>query len=345
MSYFDTDRLKQGFFIFLILCLGGLLFWKVSGFFPAFLGALTLYVLMRPAVFYLVYRRRWKKSLTALVLIFISFILLLVPLALIVNMMSGKVTYVVEHSSQIMEGIRGLAEKVRIITRFDLFSDDTIQKLQGAIANFLPRFLGSTFNGLTTLVIMYFVLYFMLTDARRMERTLYEYIPLKEQNVLRLGKEVKDMVFSNAVGIPLLAIVQAVFGMLGYWIFGIADFAFWAVVTGFMSVIPMIGTAAVWIPLSIFLIANGMTWRGIGLAIYGIVVIGNLDNVFRFIWQKKIADVHPLVTAFGVLIGINLFGFIGIVFGPLLISIFMLLLRIYHDEFVVQKSRVVRMEE
>jgi len=107
-----------------------------------------------------------------------------------------------------------------------------------------------------------------------------------------------------------------------------------------MSMLPVVGTAVVWAPLGIYLIVNGGTWMGVGLLIYGAVLIVNLDNVFRFIWQKKVADVHPLVTVFGVLIGIGLFGFVGIIFGPLLISMFLLLLEIYRDEFGIKKHRV-----
>jgi predicted PurR-regulated permease PerM len=340
MSYYDTDRLKQGFFIVLILLLGGVLFWKGKDFIPAFLGALTLYVILRPAVFYLVYKRRWRRSLTAVLLILLSFIVLMVPLALMVNMMTARVSFVIEHSADLISGLQRFAAEIKLNTHFDILSPDTVKKVQDALTNFLPKFLGSTFNVFTTLFIMYFILYFMLLESRRMEYVLYEYIPLKEANVDRLGIEVKNMVVSNAVGIPLLGVVQGLFAALGYWVFGVQDILFWGVVTGFMSMVPVVGTAVVWVPLSIFLIVNEATWMGIGLLIYGAIVIVNLDNVFRFIWQKKVADVHPLVTVFGVLIGISLFGFVGIIFGPLLISMFILLLKIYGDEFGVKKHRV-----
>lgn len=340
MSYFETDKLKQTFFIVLILLLGGTLFWQGKGFIPAFLGALTLYVLMRPAVFYLVYHRKWKRSLTALTMILVSFVVFLVPLALILNMMTDRISYVVKHSADLIAALQSFATEIKLNTNFDLLSAKSVEKIQSALTNFLPQFLGSTFNVFTTIIIMYFILYFMLTESRRMEYVLYEYIPLKERNVDKLGTEVKNMVVSNAVGIPLLGMIQGVFAMLGYWIFGIQDVLFWGVVTAFMSMLPVVGTAVVWAPLGIYLIVNGGTWMGVGLLIYGAVLIVNLDNVFRFIWQKKVADVHPLVTVFGVLIGIGLFGFVGIIFGPLLISMFLLLLEIYRDEFGIKKHRV-----
>lgn len=340
MSYFDNDRLKQFFFILIILTIGGVLFWKLSGFIPAFLGALTLYVIMRPAIIYLVYKRGWKKWVTALLLILVSVIVLLVPMALIVNMMTEKVGIAIKHSGEIIGTLRHLVDQIKFSTNVDLLSGESVQKAQEALTNFLPQILGSTFNVFSTIGIMYFVLYFMLTEALSMEDALYENMPLKQENTDRLGEELKAMVLSNAVGIPLLAIVQGGFCILGYWLFGLQSPVFWGVITGIMGMVPIVGTAIVWVPLVIYQLATGHTGPGIGLAIYCLAVVGSVDNVFRFIWQKRFADVHPLITIFGVLIGISLFGFVGLIFGPLLLSLFILLLRIYRDEFEVKRKRV-----
>jgi predicted PurR-regulated permease PerM len=91
---------------------------------------------------------------------------------------------------------------------------------------------------------------------------------------------------------------------------------------------------AAWVPLTILTFANGDTTNGYWMAFWGLIVIGGSDNVFRFVLQKYMADIHPLITVFGVIIGLNMFGFLGLIFGPLLISLFILLGRIYYDEFV-----------
>jgi predicted PurR-regulated permease PerM len=109
---------------------------------------------------------------------------------------------------------------------------------------------------------------------------------------------------------------------------------FWAVLTGIMSVVPVVGTTIVWVPLAVFLYAGGNHWQSATLLIYGSVIITNVDNVFRFVVQKKLGDTHPLITFFGVIIGLPLFGFVGIIFGPLLISYFILLLKIYRNEYL-----------
>lgn len=337
MSFFDHDRLKQFFFIIIILVLGGILFWKVSGFIPAFLGALTLYVIMRPLVIYLVYKRRWRRWIVSVLLIILSVFVLLVPMALVVNLMAAKISYAAAHTQEIIAGAKEIVERIKFDTHIDLLSDQSLQKLQEKATSFLPKFVGTTFNVISSLLIMYFLLYFMLHDSRKIEKALYEYTPLKDENIDRVGLEIKNMVLSNAVGIPMIAVVQGLICVLGYWIFGVNDYWFWGVVTGIMGMIPVIGTTIVWVPIAIYMFATGQTGMAIGLVIYSAVVVGSVDNVLRFVWQKKFADVHPTITIFGVIIGVSLFGFVGLIFGPLLISMFVLLLRIYRDEFGIKK--------
>jgi predicted PurR-regulated permease PerM len=142
------------------------------------------------------------------------------------------------------------------------------------------------------------------------------------------------MVMSNSIGIPVLGLVQGIVAMIGYSLFGVKEPVLWGIITGIASVIPIIGTMAAWVPLTVLTFAQGDTSNGIWLGVWGLIVIGGSDNVFRFILQKYLADIHPLVTVFGVIFGLNLFGFMGIIFGPLLISLFILLIRIYFDEFV-----------
>ena len=111
------------------------------------------------------------------------------------------------------------------------------------------------------------------------------------------------------------------------------EFLLMGILTAISSVIPIIGTLAIYLPLAIFQFAVVSPWQGIGVALWGFIVIGSVDNIARFLVQKMLADVHPLITLLGVIMGINMFGFIGVIFGPLVLSIFFILARIYVDEF------------
>jgi predicted PurR-regulated permease PerM len=119
-----------------------------------------------------------------------------------------------------------------------LVSDQNINKLGDTIARSLPGILGATFNTLSTIFFMYFILYFMLMNGRKMENTLYEYIPLKDENVDKLGKEVNMMVLSNAIGIPVIAFAQGVVGLIGYLIIGVKEPFFWFGVTCIAGMLP-----------------------------------------------------------------------------------------------------------
>ncbi len=341
----DQNRIRQFFFIAVILLLGILLFFQLRSFLPAVLGAITLYILMHRLMFYLTEKKKWWKGLTALLLMLVSIIVILLPVGLLANMLSSKVSYAVQHSSELIDALKKVAHNTEQRFNITILSDDNINKLGNAIAQSLPKILGATFNTVTTIFFMYFILYFMLVNGRKMENALYEYVPLRDENVHRLGKEVNKMVISNAIGIPVIAFAQGLVGLVGYLVIGVDQPFFWFGVTCIAGMLPIIGAALAYIPLAIIFFANDHGWQGVAMIVYGFGVIGTVDNVLRFTFLKKIGNVHPLTTVFGVIIGLNLFGFIGLIFGPLLISLFMLLLKIYSNEFVVKHRDINRILE
>ena len=176
-------------------------------------------------------------------------------------------------------------------------------------------------------------MYFLLKAGRQVEKWLGHFIPLKQENVDWLGKETKNIIKANAIGNPVLAIIQGIVAAIGYWIFGVQDFGLWGFLTGVFSMLPIVGTLVIWMPLTAYLFSIGQTGNALGLLIYSVVLVTNIDYVARLTLLKKFVDVHPLVTVFGVIIGIGLFGFWGVIFGPLLISYFIILVKIYMNEF------------
>ncbi len=333
----DQNRIRQFFFIVLILVLGIVLVWQLRSFVPALLGAITIYVLLHKWMFYLTEKKKWRRGWAAVLLMLFSFIVILLPVAMLINMLSSKVSYAVQHSGDLVAALQKVVTNIE--TRYDivLASKENIDKVGTVIAQSLPGILGATFNTLTTIFFMYFILYFMLVNGRYMEDTLYEYIPLKDKNVERIGKEIHMMVMSNAIGIPLIAFAQGVVGLVGYLIIGVKEPFFWFGVTCIAGMLPVVGAALAYVPMAIILFANNQTWQGFAMLVFGFGVIGTVDNVLRFTLLKKLGNVHPLTTVFGVIVGLNLFGFLGLIFGPLLISMFMLLLKIYSSEFITKQ--------
>lgn len=336
----NQNQIRQIFFIIILVLLGLLLFLELYTFLPALLGAITLYILMRRRMFYLCYVKKWKKGLAAFVLMTLSMFIILLPIAVLVNMLSGKVAYAIEHSNELIEALKKVAGNIEQRFNIDLVSDESINKLGDSITRGLPKILNATFNTLTTIFFMYFILFFMLVNGKKMEDSIYEHIPLNDDNVDRLGKEVNMMVISNAIGIPLIAFLQGIVALIGYLLIGVNEPWFWFVVTCITAMLPVVGAALAYVPLAIIFFANGDTTQGIIMLVFGFGVIGLVDNIFRFTLARKIGDVHPLVTVFGVIVGLKVFGFIGLIFGPLLISLFILLVRIYSNEFIHKQRDV-----
>ncbi|HEY0040624.1 MAG TPA: AI-2E family transporter [Flavisolibacter sp.] len=336
----DNNLLKQIFFIAVIVFLGIVLFSELQFFLSSFLGAITFYMLLRNRMFYLVEKKRWNHASAAWALMLLSFFVILVPIGLLVNILYSKASYVVDHSAELINSLKIAAQQLSDRIGYKLIEPSTLNKVGAFLAALLPKVLGVTFNTLTQVASMYFILYFMLVNGRRMEKALYEYIPLKDTNVDLLGAEMKNLIISSSIGIPLIALVQGIAGLIGYLIIGIDEPWLWFVATTIAAMMPVVGAAIIYAPLTIMLFVQGYTGKGIAMAIWGFGVIGLIDNVFRLLVNKKLGDIHPLITIFGVVIGVQLFGFIGLIFGPILIALFILLLRIYSSEFIVKKREI-----
>jgi predicted PurR-regulated permease PerM len=326
--------IRQVILLLVIFVLGALLYRELHFMLGGFLGALALYMLLRMPMFYLAYTLHWKKSLSALLLLLLSLIVIVMPLTWVVIVLVQALKPLLADTTKLQQGLSSIDTFLHNRYDIDLLSNELMQKVPGIVAKVGGNLVGATLAALTNLIVMYFLLYFMLVKGGEMERWVRSNLPLKHTNTIKLIKEVREVVISNTIGIPVLGAIQGLVAMVGYMMFGVESPVMWGIITGIASVIPFVGTMAAWVPLTILTFAKGDSSNGYWLLFWGLVVIGSSDNVFRFILQKYIADIHPIITVFGVIIGLNLFGFLGLIFGPLLISLFLMLVRIYYDEYV-----------
>ena len=340
-QFIHQNKIRQVLFLSAIVLWGVFLALELYSFLPALLGAITLYIVSRKWMIFLVDKRKWKNGLAAILIMLLSLLVILFPIGVLIQMLSSKVTYAIQHANELVDALKvviaGVEEKMGV----KLVNPDNINKLSNFIGQSVPKVLNATFSTLVTIFFMYFILYFMLVNGRKMERGIYAYIPLKDENVDRLGREMQNIVVSNAIGIPVIAFLQGVVAIIGYYIIGVDQPWFWFVVTCLTAMLPIVGAALAYVPLAIIFFANGQTFQGVFMLIYGFGIIGTVDNIFRFTLAKKIGNVHPLITVFGVIIGLELFGFVGLIFGPVLISVFILLLKIYSNEFIIKKQEII----
>jgi predicted PurR-regulated permease PerM len=338
----DQNILRQVFFILIILSLGLLLFFELSFFISAVLGSLTLYILMRPRMHYLVEVKKWSKPKAAWLLMVLSFLIILLPFGILANLLTSKIVYAVEHSSEILDSLKNFSNEMKTRFGFAIADDTTINEIGPFIRKIIPQILNITVNTISIIGVLYFVLYFMLIYSRIMEDKLYEYIPLKDSNVELIAKDIDTTVRASAIGIPLIALIQGVVGLIGYLLIGVQDPFLWFAITCITAMLPVVGAALAYVPLGIIFFAQGKNLQGVIMLIYGFGVIGLVDNLFRFILNKKLGNIHPLITVFGVIAGISLFGFIGLIFGPMLLSLFIVLLKVYSNEFLSKKRESKR---
>lgn len=207
--------------------------------------------------------------------------------------------------------------------------EDGLKKAGEWATTLFPSIISGAFNIVLGLLLMYFLLFFMLVQMETFEQALIKYAPFREQNVQRFAEEMRNTTYANVVGQGFIALVQGSLLGLSFYILGYTDPVFWGVVTTFISFVPILGPPIVFVPAALLQLANGNNFAGWAMLIFGFIVIINIDNVLRFMIAKRVGNIHPVITVLGVVIGIPLFGILGLVFGPLLLSWFILLVKIY----------------
>lgn len=335
-----NDRLRQLMLLMLILLLVWVLVKELYIFLPGLLGGVTLYILSRSLYFRLTFKRKWKKGWTALLFILVYMVIISLPIYFSIELISPKISELSNNQEKVVTSLKLFSDKITNMTGFKILTPETIRAIPQKLSALIPKLLNSTASVITNLIMMFFLLYYLLTCGIQVERYLNKVIPLKPENVDKLAGETKVMIRANALGIPIICIVQGIFAALGYWIFGVEDWGMWGFVTGVFAFFPIVGTMIVWIPLVIYQFTLGETWSATGLAIYSIIVTGNVDYITRLGLLKRMGNVHPMVTVLGVIVGLGLFGFMGLIFGPLLVSYFLILVRIYVNEFTSSKEAV-----
>lgn len=320
--------------ITIILVLGVILFVKAIPFLGGILGAFTIYILVRRQLVYLTEKRQLKRSLASLLLLGEAILCFLIPISLTVWLVINKLQSVNLDPNVLLSTGQHISDLVEEKTGYNILDKGNLLNVVSILPRIGQVLMGSIGSFTVNIVVLLFVLYFMLIGGRKMENYIYSILPFNSVNKASVLKEIKMIVTSNAIGIPLLAIIQGLVALIGYFIFQTPDPFLFGFLTCIATIIPIIGTALVWFPLAVYMALTGDWLNAIGIAAYALIVITNVDNLIRFILQKKMADTHPLITIFGVVIGLSLFGFMGIIFGPLLLSVFILCVDIFRKEYL-----------
>ena len=332
MTVFNA-RVKQLLILALIILLLVSILHAVRIFIPGILGAITLYILSRENYFDIVYKRKWRKGWSAILFLFYYLLILGVPIYLAISLISPQLDALLSDPTGTMNTVQQAINSFQEKVNMKIVNEKTVKEYMGKLSAFLPTLINSTANLLTNMILMLFLLYYMLYNGRDVEKFLFKVIPLKDRNTILLASETKRMIRANALGIPIISIIQGAVATLGYFIFGVNNFAVWGLLTGLFAFFPVIGTIIIWVPLVLFTYAQGDTGAATGLLIYNAIVTGQVDYLARITLLRRMGNVHPILTVLGVIVGLSFFGFIGLIFGPLLVSYLVVLFKIYMNEF------------
>lgn len=333
MPYFDSPHRRAAV---LVILLGVGVTMALAPFVTGLIGAPVLYVIFAPL--YGLVTRWMRPSLAALVVVFVGILVVVIPVAWVVVLMANETPGMI--ASVLQSPFLERLKEVRI-GRFEVgpeLEQAGAQMVQWIASNAF-NLLGSVTRTVLNLVFAFFGLYFLVQRPDAAWRAVRPYIPFSEENTARLQYRFKAVTVSTLIGTGLAAAAQGLLMALGFILVGIPNAWFWGVVTMVLAILPVVGSGLVYVPGVASLIMAGRPGAAIVLGLWGFLVVANVDNVIRPIVYRKYAQIHPLLTLVGAIAGVSYFGLLGLLLGPLALSYFFELLRMYGEEYVEPAAR------
>ncbi|PRD52077.1 AI-2E family transporter [Sphingobacterium gobiense] len=324
-----SQRERNIIILLIVLTLGGILLYATRGIFGAFLGALVMYILFRKLNFLFIEKWRWPKPLAAVIIIILSIFIIVLPFVGIGSMLVRKALELQENPAwikQVIDAINQFAGDK--LGKPDLLQEQ-LESSAAYLGKLLTTVLGGAANVFLEVTVMYFILYFLFVNYQAFENGILYYLPFDEEQAVVFSSELKNITYSNILGQSIIAIVQGGCLAIGFVIFDVGDPLFWGVICAILSFIPLLGPPLIFVPAVLVLFSQGNSWQALGLLVWGFGLVITIDNVLRFIISKKVGNIHPLITVIGVIIGLPLFGLMGLVYGPLLLAYFLIAVKVY----------------
>ena len=195
-------------------------------------------------------------------------------------------------------------------------------------------FLGTASRGALNLTISFFGLYYLLLRPAETWDAVRQFIPFSSRNTETLRVQFRQVTTSTLIGTGLSAAIQGLLLSLGFWVAGLPDAALWGLVAMVFGILPLLGSGLVWGPGAIVLLLDHRTTAAVLLAVWGLVVVGNVGQVIQPWASRRWGHIHPLVTLVGALVGVPYFGILGLLIGPLAVSYFFELITMYQEEYL-----------
>jgi len=193
---------------------------------------------------------------------------------------------------------------------------------------------------LFSFILMLFTLFYFFKDGETIAEFLSELIPLPAERREQIVSQFSEVITATVFGDLAVALLQGFLGGMAFWILGLPSPVFWGALMAFLSILPVIGAPIVYIPASVILLVQNEYVRGIILLVWGSIVVSQIDNFLRPILISGRTKLHTLVLFFSILGGIYVFGFLGIIMGPIIAAILLAIIRIYKEDIVYKQQTV-----
>ena len=315
------------FFTFILAGLAGLIIWK---FLIPLVSAVILSYIFHP-VYRWIRNKTNRPRLSGFLMLFLIIIGILLPLALLTKAIINEATTLFNTDIS-LEQIQESLHYVGIEIDISAVAADAIIEISQAIKQWIvriPWLLSRITDAVVNLFVMFFVMFYLFTDGEKIVLWLREHLPLRESLKKEILLQTGKLTSALLIGQVITAIIQGIVGGIGFLIFGIKGAVLWGFVMTILAFIPVIGTFLVWVPAGIILILEQDYFSGIGILIYGALIISTIDNILKPKLVSKRAPIHPVTVLLGVLGGLTVFGIMGVVIGPVILSLFSLFLRVY----------------
>ena len=344
---------REHIFLIFILFLASLSFYFLYKILSPFLGSIFWAILLA-TVFYPIFQKlqrplKKRKVLTAITMTLLVVLVIVLPFSLLIASLANEVVGVYHGLEEMINTgrLEAQLQQIRGIPFFNWIWEKLNQNLNLSqvdpaglllknlqqVSTFLFNQTSKVLKGVSTFVIGFFFtllsLYYLFKDGDRLFERLKEIVPLPARERDLLLRRFKEMVHATIYGGILIAIIQGLLGGVIFWALGISSPILWGTAMTLLSFIPLGGTALIWVPAAILLFVQGAFLKGILLVGSGVLVISMVDNLLRPLFISTKTNIHPLLLFFTVLGGIQAFGLIGLVIGPLIATLCLTLIEIY----------------
>jgi len=350
----EMFKYSKIFFVTIVIFLSIITFFLIKPLISAILLAVIFSYVFYPVNRWL-YEKSGKKAISALVTTLLILLIIAIPIALLINVVSKEAIQLYTQTKEKLETenpnnrpcelndflCRGFIYFSGYLAKPEAQSqlDAAINRVTGKIVQGSSEFLLAIPRRVLEIFVMFFIIFYLLKDGKEFIIELEKYLPVHKKHHKQIFKQFNDVTYAVIFGNFIVALIQGSVATIGFLIFGISSPFVWGLLMTFFAFIPYVGPAVIWLPASIILMLDGyaqgsnlIVFKGIGLLFWGLLFVSTIDNILK---PKIIGDrakIHPIAVILGVIGGIKLLGFVGIIIGPMIIAMLITFIKIYRME-------------